>query len=96
MNLNLLIERHPLLHADLRNLGLSYLHVLAVGRRISAQLGGMNGNLSQVLEGMDRAGFVAAIDVKDIAADAGITPALAQASVFTIAPWVERFRPNNQ
>ena len=96
MNLNLLIERHPLLHADLRNLGLSYRHVLAVGRRISAQLGGINGNLSHVLERLDRAGFVAAVDVQDIASEAGITPALAQASVFTIAPWVERFRPTTQ
>ncbi len=96
MNLAQLIRHHPLLHADLCSLGLSSGNILTVADQISAQLGTVNGNLSQVLEQLDRRSFVHAVDAKRVALDAGISPALAQASVFTIAPWVERFRPTIQ
>ena len=92
MNLAQLIRHHPLLHADLRSLGLSYGNILSVADQISAQLGTVNGNLSQILERLDRRSFVHAVDAQSVAQHAGISTALAQASVFTIAPWVERFR----
>lgn len=96
MDLTQLIHRHPLLLADLRGLGLSQPRLQALAERLSAQLGARNGcaggNLSQVLARLDRAAFLVAVDVHEVASEAGISPALARASVCTIAPWVERFR----
>ena len=95
MNIMHLIKRHPLLYADLRHLGLPTTSIRQVADLISAQLGGQ-ANLCMLLASLDRQRFINHTDVADIAQQTGLTPSTVQSVIFTIAPWVERFRMTQQ
>ena len=89
----MLINRHPLLFADLQGLGLSHSQVDGLAGELCTQLGGSRDfNLCYVLAALNRADFMRAVDISAIADRLSINPALAQAAVMTIAPWVDRFR----
>ncbi len=101
-----LIRQHPLLIADLRDLGLADAQVDCVARYLSLQLGPVKHmhtseqlseraeyNLCYVLEALDTRTFTKAIDTKLLAEHASLTPAFAQSIILMIAPWVDRFKP---
>lgn len=93
MNIHSLIARHPLLHADLCDLGLSHIQVHHVAKEICCQLVGTSEfNMCYVLSALNCTDFVKALDATQIAGYAGIHPSVAQSAVMTIAPWVDRFR----
>ena len=93
MNILNLIYQHPLLKADLTNLGLGDRHLKTVAGEIGCQLGGSaEFNLCYVLSALNRSQFVKAIDVSALADCVEINPSLAQSIVLTIAPWVDRFQ----
>lgn len=93
MNVSSLIKQHPLLTADLQNLGLNNRTLNVVADDISAQLGGNRSpNLCYVLSTLSCGEFVQAVDTTKIADEANISPAIAQAIVQTIAPWVDNFQ----
>ena len=95
MNIMTLIQRHPLLMADLRNLGLSHSHLDDMADNISTQLGGAKDfNLCYVLTALDCKEFVRSIDIHAVANFMNIAPSLAQSAVLTLAPWVGRFAVN--
>ena len=92
MNVASLISRHPLLRADLQTFGLTPPALQQVATQISTQLGSPDGNLCHIFHGLSTRDFVRAIDACQLARQAGIPAALAQAIVMTVAPWVGRFR----
>ncbi len=95
MNIMTLIQRHPLLMADLRNLGLSHRHLDDMAENISTQLGGApDFNLCYVLTALDCKEFIRSIDINAVAQFMKIRPSLAQSAVLTLAPWVGRFAVN--
>lgn len=92
MNVLTLIQRHPLLHADLRSLGLTHKSVAGVAQNLSAQLGGDPAeNLCFVLSGLNCREFLDVVSAGAVAEEAGISETLAQSAVNTIAPWIDRF-----
>ena len=92
MNVLTLIQRHPLLHADLKNLGLGSGALSALASSLTTQLGGDPGkNLCFVLSALNCQEFVRIVSAAEVAAEAGISPTLARTAVATIAPWVDRF-----
>lgn len=93
MNIVTLLQQHPLLCADLKNLGLSRRHMHNAAIEISQQLGGnQEFNLCYVLAALNSREFVRTIDAAPIATSLDISAALAQSIVLMIAPWVERFQ----
>jgi hypothetical protein len=97
MNVATLIKQHPLLTADLRNLGLTNRTLHAVADDISTQLSGdkqghKSFNLCYIFNGLSSGEFVKAVDAKKVAEEANLSPALAQTIVLTIAPWVDKFQ----
>ena len=92
MNVTTLINRHPLLRADLQTFGLAPSVVKQIAVHISSQLGSPDGNLCQVFHALSTRDFVHAIDVNRVAQHVGIPAALAQSIVMTLAPWVGRFQ----
>ncbi len=92
MNVMTLIRQHPLLHADLANLGLNSHALNTAAARITEQLGGdSDHNLCFVLSALDCQDFVSLVDVADVAGHAGLSNPLAQSLVFILAPWVGKF-----
>ena len=93
MNIMSLIHQHPLLFADLKNLGLSHSELQTLARTVTVQLGGQNeNNLCYVLAALDCREFVRLADTTEIAERASIAPSLAQSAILTIAPWIDRFQ----
>jgi len=93
MNVMTLIRQHPLLYADLKNLGLNSEALNAAARQISAQLGGAPGsNLCYVLSALSSHEFVQLINAAEVATESDTTPAVAQSMVFMLAPWVGQFQ----
>ena len=92
MNIITLLQQHPLLCADLENLGISRQHMYDAAEEITRQLGG-NGsfNLCYVLAALNGKEFVRSVDSRSIAEQLDLSPSLAQSMVLLIAPWVERF-----
>ena len=92
MNVVTLINRHPLLRADLLACGLTAAAVQRVAMQISTQLGSPDGNLCHVLHTLSTRDFVHAIDTQQVAQQTGIPAPVAQSVVLTLAPWVGRFQ----
>ncbi|MEQ8692278.1 MAG: hypothetical protein RIC89_15765 [Pseudomonadales bacterium] len=93
MNLVSLLDRHPLLRADLTQLGLSIPDIQDVARLITLQLGGSTElNLCYIMADLDREAFVRSVDVTPIATQLEISPSLAQSAVLLFAPWIEQFQ----
>lgn len=93
MNIMSLIHQHPLLFADLKNLGLSHAELNALARTVTMQLGGESDhNLCYVLAALDCNEFIRLADTSEIATRAKIAPSLAQSAILTIAPWIDRFQ----
>ena len=97
MNMMNLVQQHPLLYVDLQNLGLATTTIHALADQMSIQLGGdtqfnSDLNLCYTLAEMDKRQFVQAVDVAALAKNANVSTSLAQAAIFTLAPWVDRFR----
>lgn len=93
MNVMTLIKQHPLLYADLKNLGFSGKTLDAAAEQISAQLGGAPGsNLCYVLSALSSEEFVQLINPAEVATESATTPAVAQSMVFMLAPWIGQFQ----
>lgn len=93
MNIMSLIHQHPLLFADLKNLGLSHTELRNLAQTVTIQLGGERGNnLCYVLASLDCREFARLTDPSEIARRAQIAPSLAQSAILTIAPWIDRFQ----
>ena len=81
MNILSLIHQHPLLFADLKNLGLSHSELDSLAHTVTSQLGGKDDqNLCYVLAALDCREFVRLTDTSEIAARIGIDTALAQSA----------------
>ena len=92
MNINTLLQQHPLLCADLENIGISRQHMYDAATEITRQLGGnSNFNLCYVLAALNSEEFIRSVDSRTIAEQLNLSPSLAQSMVLLIAPWVERF-----
>ncbi|MEM9620435.1 MAG: hypothetical protein AAF993_02220 [Pseudomonadota bacterium] len=88
-----LIRRHPLLYADLKNLGLSADALQAAAQQISQQLGGRPGsNLCYVLSALSSREFMQLIDAQQVATQSSTAPAVARSMVSLLAPWVGQFK----
>lgn len=93
MNILTLIHQHPLLAADLKNLGISHAELQAIANAITIQIGGQGSqNLCRILAGMGSREFVHLTNASDVAQTAAIEPALAQSAILLIAPWINRFQ----
>ena len=93
MNVMTLIRKHPLLGADLHNLGVANTTLNEVADTVTEQLGGSRDyNLCYVLSTLNSREFVRCIDVHALAKRARIPESLAQSIVLTIAPWVNQFK----
>lgn len=92
MNVTTLINRHPLLRADLQAFGLAPAVVKQIAVHISSQLGSPDGNLCRIMHALSTRDFVRAIDANRVAQQAEIPAAVAQSIVMTLAPWVGRFQ----
>ena len=95
MNVYTLIQQHPLLHADLKNLGITSCTLRQVAADLSAQLGPDSNdsghNLSYVFAALDRRTFVRLVNTRRLAEAGQIQPAKAQSIVLLIAPWIDAF-----
>ena len=93
MNIMSLIHQHPLLFADLKNLGLSHDELQTLAHTVTLQLGGeTDHNLCYVLAALNCSEFIRLADTGEIAQSAKIAPSLAQSAILTIAPWIDRFQ----
>ncbi len=92
MNVTTLINRHPLLRADLHAFGLAPGMMKQIAVHISSQLGSPDGNLCQILHALSTRDFVHAIDANQVAQQVGVPAAVVQSVVMTLAPWVGRFQ----
>jgi hypothetical protein len=92
MNVLTLIDRHPLLRADLHAYGLPNTQVDHVAAAISEQLGGVDGNLCHVMATLSTKEFVHAVDTRAVADGANLSPSLVQSIILTLAPWIGQFK----
>ncbi len=92
MNVLSLIKQHPLLYADLVNLGICGAALSRAARQISAQLGGDDDNLCFIFSALSAREFVSLVDTGDLARHSNLPPPLAASMVMTMAPWVGQFR----
>ena len=91
MNIMTLIERHPLLRADLYAYGLPNAKIATLAAAISAQLGCQQSNLCQIFAALSTREFVQAVDTRALADGANLPPCLTQSIVLTLAPWIGRY-----
>ena len=92
MNITTLIRQHPLLLADLKNLGLTHRQLNTLALIVGEQLGGnANYNLCYIFAALTTREFVAAVDVQALATHLNTSPALAESAVLMLAPWIGRF-----
>ncbi len=89
----LLIRQHPLLFADLKNLGVSHNTVHKVASALSRQLSERPPRAVERLRitALDTNEFVRRTSAAPIADELGIAPALVQSMILMIAPWIDRF-----
>ena len=88
----LLIRQHPLLFADLKNLGVSHNTVHKVATALSTQLNDAPPRAEAgLIAALDADEFVRRTSAAPIAAELDIAPALVQSMILMIAPWIDRF-----
>ena len=94
MNVMLLIRQHPLLFADLKNLGVSHNTVHRVASALSTQLTDTpprEEGRGPAFAVIDADEFVRRTSAAPIATELDIAPALVQSMILMIAPWIDRF-----
>ncbi len=93
MNVMRLINQHPLLRAELHQLGIANTTLRDVADQLDRQLGGhSNYNLCYVLSTLTGREFARSIDIAHLAQRVPLAPELLQSIVLIIAPWIEQFR----